>query len=253
VECERFQGALVDLLYGDLDADERAFASEHRSQCPTCSGLARELEEARDAVRELGGLPPPPELDRAVSLAARAAVETDVRRAPLRGSGLHVAAAVILAVSLGALGFALGASSTRRSSEPPPSLAIDPTPAPTDSSVPVANAPTPPRRHPRELPPSHVREWQRMNVETGRAKLAAGDVALALTCFEQAAARGWYTDLGFEARLGMAEAQAAAGKRDAALAALDELALDVKGDVLQMPLPGFAERLAEVERRIRGR
>lgn len=251
MNCPDFQSALVDLLYGELAVEERGGALEHRKGCAKCDALARELEEARAAARELGTIPPPPELDRALALAARAEVEADVRRAPLRGGALHVAAAGLLALGLGALGYGLG---TARPAPTPTPIATHETPDPgevdtrTNGGAPSAT----PRPRGALLPPEKERQFQAERVEIGRQRLAAGDARFALTCFEQAWAIGPWSVLGFEARLGKGEALCALDRRKEAVEWLEDLCRDIDDDMFALPVD-LKERAHAARDRARGR
>jgi hypothetical protein len=111
MECEGFESRVLDLLYGELPEGQRKEAEGHAASCGSCGKLARELGEARKLAASLPHrIEPPRELDERIAIAARAAAESrDVRRQPLRGGALHVAAAVILLGTLAATSFALGA------------------------------------------------------------------------------------------------------------------------------------------------
>jgi hypothetical protein len=107
MDCEGFEALAVDLLYGELSPERRADALSHSAGCAECGKLQRELDEARAMAASLPArIAPPPELDERIMIAARAAA--DVRTTRFRGSGLHVAAAAVLACILTGVSFGVG-------------------------------------------------------------------------------------------------------------------------------------------------
>src|SRR5437588_7085711 len=107
MDCENYEALVVDLLYGELSPERRADAAAHAASCAECGKLSRELDEARSVAASLPSrISPPRELDERIMLAARAAA--DVRKHPIRGSGLHVAVAAVLAMLLVGVSFSVG-------------------------------------------------------------------------------------------------------------------------------------------------
>lgn len=141
MECEGFEAEVVALLYGELPPAQKAEAEAHAASCETCGKLSRELGEARSAASSLPRRETPPrELDERIALAARFAAESrDVRSQPLRGGGLHVAAAAVLLgiISVSAFGLGTWVNRPKRHLDDPPVEpweTTDRTPAPRPSS-----------------------------------------------------------------------------------------------------------------------
>src|SRR5436309_837438 len=107
MDCEGYEALAVDLLYGDLTPERRADAESHATTCTECGKLSKELDEARKTAASLPArITPPSELDMRIMMAAR--VAADVRREPLRGGMLHVAAAAVVAALLTGVGSVVG-------------------------------------------------------------------------------------------------------------------------------------------------
>jgi hypothetical protein len=92
MDCEKFEYALMDELYGELDELTSAAAKRHVSGCARCSALLGGLRATR-RVAALPKVEPPADLEQRILDAAAAATP---RAVPLRG---RVARAVSLAGS----------------------------------------------------------------------------------------------------------------------------------------------------------
>jgi hypothetical protein len=223
MECDGFEGQVLDLLYGELPAERRAAVEAHASSCEACGALSRELGEARKAasvltVRET----PPAELDERVKLMARAAAPVDVRRQSVRGGGLHVAAVVFLGLGLVASSFAVGVRYGK-----PGGIEV---PNPNDGKVvePLPNPNlvkhTPLIRHVEPRNDEDIRLYREAVPDLARSLEKKGDWDQALRIwgwvYSSGAERGERSISLLEARLGMARAYKQKGEiekaRDAA-------------------------------------
>ncbi len=92
MDCEKFESALMDELYGELDELTSAAAKRHVSGCARCSALLGGLRATR-RVAALPRVEPPADLEQRILAAAAAATPKAV---PLRG---RLARAVSLAGS----------------------------------------------------------------------------------------------------------------------------------------------------------
>lgn len=92
MDCEKFESALMDELYGELDELTSAAAKRHVSGCARCSGLLGGLRATR-RVAALPRVEPPADLEQRILDAAAAATP---KAAPLRS---RLARAVSLAGS----------------------------------------------------------------------------------------------------------------------------------------------------------
>lgn len=158
-DCARFEGALADLLEGELPAAERAAAEAHAAACAACGPLVADL---RAITAEAATLPPvPPARDLWAGIEAR--LETPVvrladraaeRAAPTRRAAfsfsarrLAAAAAALVAVtSAGTWWLARGsggAAPTVAATPAAPSTVAPATvaQAPVGTSAPAADAP----------------------------------------------------------------------------------------------------------------
>lgn len=205
MDCEGYEALAVDLLYGELSPEKRADAQAHAAGCPECGKLSKELDEARHTASSLPSrIAPPPELDERIMLAARMAA--DVRKQPLRGSGLHVAAAAVLAALLTGVSFVVGMQVGRPKVHlggPDPEIAVKPKDDGRGSALTThGNA------GPEKITPNTDREQWRKYLEDmltlANEDLAKGDTPRALKVFGGVYSSGGKTPMALEARLGMA-------------------------------------------------
>ncbi|HTB73684.1 MAG TPA: zf-HC2 domain-containing protein [Polyangiaceae bacterium] len=85
MDCEKFESALMDELYGELDELTSAAAKRHVSGCARCSALLGGLRATR-RVAALPRVEPPADLEQRILAAAAAATPKAV---PLRGRLAH--------------------------------------------------------------------------------------------------------------------------------------------------------------------
>lgn len=221
MDCEAYEALAVDLLYGDITPERRADAHAHATSCGECGKLSSELDDARRTAASLPSrIGPPPELDHRILLAARAAV--DVRKQPIRGGGLHVAAAAVLAALLTGVSFVVGMNVGK------PRIGVvedDPRLATTNPKKNGGESALTGHGGVDTTPPSRPndregwRAYQESLLKMANEDLARGDFKRALIPFGGVYSGGGRTQMALEARLGMAKCFQALGQLEEARAA----------------------------------
>lgn len=239
MDCDAFQQALPELLYGELPADERPAAEAHAQSCPECGAL---LEDLRPVPGSLKPLQPSPLLNAKIRLAGR---DLLLERPDLRVGGLlHRWALVLLVGLIAAVSFTIGVyvRETPDEAAPPETLPIPDRPL-VDEDPPEPAGPS------RPAPPRAPQAWQRVLFDAAREAMDGGDAERALQFFTRADAVCADGPLAGEARLGRAEALVGLDRPGEAREALRALRADVLGGVLP-PDPTLLQRVQELEERI---
>lgn len=73
--CGKFEDAILDLVYGELDDTEAASLRSHAADCPSCAAAVSEMSATRRLSSQALIIAPPVEIDNAVLAEARAAAE----------------------------------------------------------------------------------------------------------------------------------------------------------------------------------
>ncbi len=223
MDCENYEALAVDLLYGEISPEKRADASAHAAGCAECGKLSKELDEARQTAASLPSrINPPAELDERVMLAARMAA--DVRKQPLRGSGLHVAAAAVLAACLVGVSFVVGMNvgrpPTRILGQDP--IAINPKNGDGTLINDMHGGGGPPRVRDRNTDAEQWKTYLDATLSRAAEDFAKGDHERAIQLFGAVYSSGGRTQMALEARIGMAKCYRALGKLEDARGALRE-------------------------------
>jgi hypothetical protein len=150
MDCEKFESALMDELYGELDELTSAAAKRHVSGCARCSALLGGLRATR-RVASLPKVEPPADLEERILRAAAAASPNTV---PLRGRLAHAislagswamrpqtAMAAVFLVMIGTSVLLLRGKSSRAPASAYMTVTEEGTPAPAAPSGAVAAEP----------------------------------------------------------------------------------------------------------------